>query len=78
VEKVIGDDNPETCWTSCFAAVRPPGHHAGTKDRISGFCFFNNVAVGATYASYLLKNRMSVTSPRILIFDWDVHHGDST
>jgi acetoin utilization deacetylase AcuC-like enzyme len=54
-----------------FALVRPPGHHA-SRGRASGFCLFNNVAVGAAYA---LK-RLGV--PRLLILDWDVHHGNGT
>ncbi|HNY73127.1 MAG TPA: histone deacetylase [Syntrophales bacterium] len=56
---------------NAFAFVRPPGHHAG-KERGAGFCLFNNVAVGARYAlgKYGLK--------RILIADWDLHHGDGT
>ena len=55
--------------TNAFCAVRPPGHHAGS-DRGMGFCIINNVAVGARYAQekYGLK--------RILIIDWDVHHGN--
>ena len=54
-----------------FALVRPPGHHA-EEDRAMGFCLFNNVAIGARYAmeTYGLK--------RILILDWDLHHGNAT
>ena len=80
VDKVLAQDESNQEWTSSFAAVRPPGHHAGTKDRISGFCFFNNIAIGVTYADYILKTRIKnpITEPRIVIFDWDVHHGDST
>jgi acetoin utilization deacetylase AcuC-like enzyme len=54
-----------------FALVRPPGHHA-EKNRAMGFCLFNNIAVGAAYAinSYGFK--------RILIVDWDLHHGNGT
>ncbi|MDI7260481.1 MAG: histone deacetylase [Thermodesulfobacteriota bacterium] len=54
-----------------FALVRPPGHHA-ERDRAMGFCLFNNVAIGAQYA---IKN---FSLERILIVDWDVHHGNGT
>ncbi len=54
-----------------FALVRPPGHHA-ERDRAMGFCLFNNVAIGARYA---LRN---FPLQRILIVDWDVHHGNGT
>ncbi|RMF86358.1 MAG: histone deacetylase [Nitrospinota bacterium] len=54
-----------------FAAVRPPGHHA-ERDRAMGFCLFNNVAIAARY----LQNRYGLE--RILIIDWDVHHGNGT
>lgn len=56
---------------NAFCAVRPPGHHA-EKDRALGFCFFNNVALGALY---LLEN---FGLERVAIFDWDVHHGNGT
>jgi len=56
---------------SSFPLVRPPGHHA-EKNRAMGFCLFNNVAVGA---AYLLK---SYQFNRILIVDWDLHHGNGT
>ena len=54
-----------------FCAVRPPGHHAG-RDSAMGFCFINNVAVGAVYA------RAVYGVERIFILDWDVHHGNGT
>jgi len=54
-----------------FALVRPPGHHA-ESDRAMGFCLFNNVAIGAHYA---IKN---FSLERVLIVDWDVHHGNGT
>lgn len=54
-----------------FALVRPPGHHA-LRDRAMGFCLFNTVAIGARY----LKQRHG--AKRILIMDWDVHHGNGT
>ena len=52
-----------------FSLVRPPGHHA-LNDRAGGFCIFNNLAVTARYA---MKKR---GLKRILIIDWDVHHGN--
>lgn len=52
-----------------FALIRPPGHHA-LRDRAMGFCIFNNVAIGAMYG---LKSRGLA---RILIVDWDLHHGN--
>jgi acetoin utilization deacetylase AcuC-like enzyme len=54
-----------------FAALRPPGHHA-EADRAMGFCFFNNVAVVAQH----LRARRGLE--RILVVDWDVHHGNGT
>jgi acetoin utilization deacetylase AcuC-like enzyme len=54
-----------------FALVRPPGHHA-EANKAMGFCLFNNVAIGAKGA---LKN---FGLQRILIVDWDVHHGNGT
>lgn len=54
-----------------FALVRPPGHHA-ERHRAMGFCLFNNVAVGAEY----LRHRYGLE--RILIVDWDLHHGNGT
>lgn len=56
---------------SVFAAVRPPGHHCD-NETITGFCFFNNVAVGVRYAQKELGIK------KIAIFDWDVHVGDGT
>jgi acetoin utilization deacetylase AcuC-like enzyme len=54
-----------------FSAVRPPGHHA-LRDRGMGFCLFGNVAVAAHYA------RRVRGVDRVLIVDWDVHHGNGT
>jgi acetoin utilization deacetylase AcuC-like enzyme len=54
-----------------FAAVRPPGHHA-LRDRAMGFCLINNVVVAAYVALEELGAR------RVLIVDWDVHHGNGT
>ena len=52
-----------------YGVVRPPGHHA-LPDRAMGFCIFNNAAIGAAHALKSLK--------RVLIVDWDVHHGNGT
>ena len=54
-----------------FCAVRPPGHHA-LRDRAMGFCLFGNVALAAHYA------RQRHDAQRVLIVDWDVHHGNGT
>jgi len=54
-----------------FALVRPPGHHA-LRNRAMGFCLFNTMAIGAEY----LKRAHGAN--RILIMDWDVHHGNGT
>ena len=66
VERVIGgEDNKALCL------IRPPGHHA-LHDSAMGFCLFNNVAIGA---------RLAVTElelDRVLVVDWDVHHGNGT
>jgi acetoin utilization deacetylase AcuC-like enzyme len=56
---------------NAFALVRPPGHHA-IHDRAMGFCIFNNVAIAAKFA--LSKFNLS----RVLIADFDVHHGNGT
>lgn len=54
-----------------FCAVRPPGHHA-EAGRAMGFCLFNNVAIAARY----VQKKYGLT--RVLIVDWDVHHGNGT
>jgi acetoin utilization deacetylase AcuC-like enzyme len=54
-----------------FALVRPPGHHA-ERSQAKGFCLFNNVAIGARYA------QESLHVSRLLIVDWDLHHGNGT
>ncbi len=56
---------------NAFCALRPPGHHA-RPDQGMGFCIFNNVAIGARHA---IRNR---GLERVLIADWDVHHGNGT
>ena len=56
---------------NAFCAVRPPGHHA-ESDRAMGFCLFNNVAVAARY----LQHAHGIE--KVLVIDWDVHHGNGT
>ncbi len=56
---------------SAFALVRPPGHHAESV-RARGFCLFNNVAVAAAHA------RAALGCSRVMIVDWDAHHGNGT
>lgn len=56
---------------SAFALVRPPGHHAEPV-RARGFCLFNNVAVAAAHA------QAELGCERVLILDWDAHHGNGT
>ncbi|MDQ6704964.1 MAG: histone deacetylase [Acidobacteriota bacterium] len=56
---------------NAFCVVRPPGHHA-TPNRGMGFCLFNNIAIAARYA----QRKHGVE--RVLIADWDVHHGNGT
>lgn len=74
----VGAADVKRLVDNAFCAVRPPGHHVHNnvnKDgpgQGEGFCFFNNVAIGARYAQkqYGLKH--------ILIIDWDYHHGNGT
>ena len=56
---------------NAFCAVRPPGHHASAA-RGMGFCLFNNIAIAARYA----QRKFGIA--RVLIADWDVHHGNGT
>jgi len=56
---------------AAFCGLRPPGHHA-EPDRAMGFCLFNNVAVAATHAI------AEFGAERVLVLDWDVHHGNGT
>jgi acetoin utilization deacetylase AcuC-like enzyme len=54
-----------------FCGLRPPGHHAEPA-RAMGFCLFNNIAIGARWALDVLGAK------RVLVLDWDVHHGNGT
>ena len=65
VERCYRDEDP-----GAFCLARPPGHHA-TPDRAMGFCLFNNIAIAA-------RHLRALGCPRVLIVDWDVHHGNGT
>ncbi len=56
---------------NAFAIVRPPGHHA-LPNRAMGFCFFNNVAISA---EWLIRHK---GLKRVMVIDWDLHHGNGT
>src|SRR5579885_2350776 len=56
---------------NAFVIARPPGHHA-TPNHAMGFCLFNNIAIAARYA------QAELGIDRVLIIDWDVHHGNGT
>jgi acetoin utilization deacetylase AcuC-like enzyme len=66
VDKIFGAG-----FDKVFCAVRPPGHHA-ESDKVMGFCLFNNVAIAARYAQEVFK------VGKVVIIDWDVHHGNGT
>ena len=72
VDAILGTRDPGPLTpSSTFAFVRPPGHHA-EPGRGMGFCLFNNVAIAAAYA----KKKHGLK--RVLIVDWDLHHGNGT
>jgi acetoin utilization deacetylase AcuC-like enzyme len=56
---------------NAFCAVRPPGHHANNTGEEEGFCYYSNAAIAAKYAQ-------SLGHEKILIIDWDYHHGNAT
>jgi acetoin utilization deacetylase AcuC-like enzyme len=66
VDRLLGDDAG-----FAFCGLRPPGHHA-ERSRSMGFCLFNNVAIGAAHA--LSEHGVE----RVMVVDWDVHHGNGT
>ena len=69
ISAIDGVQNQE--FKNAFCAVRPPGHHA-EKEKAMGFCIYNNVAVGANYLIKKYKYK------KIVIIDFDVHHGNGT
>ena len=79
-DKVMSGD-----YRNAFCAVRPPGHHAGVfgktfknnecdQEQTNGFCYINNVALGAAYIKHCYRNKIQ----RVAIVDIDVHHGNGT
>ena len=66
-EKILNGE-----WKNGFAVVRPPGHHAGVRNILNGFCLLNNVAIGARH----LQKKFGLK--KVAILDWDVHRGDGT
>jgi len=66
IDSVVSAEND-----NAFVLARPPGHHAA-EDGAAGFCIFNSIAIGARHAIA----RCGI--PRVLIVDWDVHHGNGT
>lgn len=71
IDRVLLSDKNKSQPRNAFCVVRPPGHHAEPQ-RAMGFCFFNNVGVGAFHA----LDRHHLT--RVAIIDFDVHHGNGT
>jgi acetoin utilization deacetylase AcuC-like enzyme len=71
VDRILNPQSAILNPQSVFAFVRPPGHHA-EPGRGMGFCLFNNIAIAAEYA--IEKHGLK----RILIVDWDLHHGNGT
>ena len=67
VDKIIKKESK-----NIFCAVRPPGHHALNTGKDEGFCYYNHVAITAKYIQKKFKLK------KILIVDWDYHHGNST
>ncbi len=76
VDAVVSDD---TDIRNAFCAIRPPGHHVTNEGGEVGFCFFANVVIAARYIqSNFLRGNGTPKYQRILIIDWDFHHGNST
>jgi acetoin utilization deacetylase AcuC-like enzyme len=57
---------------NAFCAIRPPGHHANNTGREEGFCFYSTAAIAAKYVQKELGHK------KVLIIDWDYHHGNGT
>ena len=75
--EAIMSDNEEERIDNAYCLVRPPGHHA-ERDYGMGFCIFNNIVLGALHARYLYQQKFPDQQFRIVIVDYDVHHGNGT
>lgn len=76
VDAVVSDEND---IRNAFCAIRPPGHHVTNEGGEVGFCFYANVVIAARYIqTAFLRGNGNPKYPRILIIDWDYHHGNST
>ncbi len=71
VQRVVRDHEDKTNDRRALCMIRPPGHHA-LRDGAMGFCLFGNAAIGARFACRELG------LDRVLVVDWDVHHGNGT
>lgn len=65
--KAVSDETVQ----NAFCAIRPPGHHANNTGEEEGFCYYSNAAIAAKYAQ-------SLGYEKVLIIDWDYHHGNAT
>lgn len=70
-ERLLASSAADGGWDFAFCATRPPGHHAESA-RAMGFCLFNHAAVAAAHAL------AACDAERVLVLDWDVHHGNGT
>jgi len=76
VDAVVSDEND---IRNAFCAIRPPGHHVTNEGGEVGFCFFANVVIAARYIqTAFLRGNGNPEFPRVLVIDWDYHHGNST
>jgi hypothetical protein len=69
LDSMYASENSDSKIDTAFCCVRPPGHHA-ERDKSGGFCFLNNVAIGARYA------QRTHGVERVAVLDFDVHHGN--
>eukprot|EP00924_Labyrinthula_sp_SR-Ha-C_P008655 augustus_masked-scaffold_37-processed-gene-2.15-mRNA-1 protein AED:0.05 eAED:0.05 QI:0/0/0/1/1/1/2/0/757 len=83
-DEFVSADGVDTKIRNVFCCVRPPGHHSGVQGKVCGddandvgshgFCLLNNVAIGASYAMNMFRDKIR----KVAIVDFDVHHGNGT